>query len=131
LALAVLFFLGQDVSLAQTPGKATSQPPGLVFTASDFPELASGIEAGSSGELPLRVWSPARQDWKLAQTGDTATLASTETHGDTRPRWQKLGNVTIRPGHPLRIVVQAKKKAEAEKDKTKKKEEPKEKKGKK
>ena len=123
LGVGLWFVLGPGRVLAQTPGQ-TSQEKGLIFTASDFPTLADGIEPGLSGDVPLRVWSPARQEWKLAQDGDTATLSSTETGGDPQPRWQKLGKLTFRTGHPLKIVVQSKKKAEAEKTKAKEKEEP-------
>lgn len=119
LVLAVTFVLGEGVARAQTPGSQTSHAPAHVFTASDFPELASGIEPGCSGELPVSVWSPARHVWKLAQTGETVTLSSNETGADAQPLWQKLGSVTVRAGHPLKVVVQGRKKTEAEKAKQK------------
>ena len=65
-----------------------------------------------------QVWSPGRQAWHLTQSGDTVTLESTETAGDSLPRWQQLGNLTVRPGYPLKIVVAATKKADTAKGKT-------------
>lgn len=90
---------------AQVGPRPTGKAAALLFTASDFPALAKGIEPGASGDLSVRVWAPARQDWKLAQDGDTAALSVTETSGDTLPRWQTLGKVKVNPGHPLKIVV--------------------------
>ena len=82
---------GQGISRARPPGGQASHGTGLVFTASDFPELAAGIEPGDTGEMALGTWSPARQNWKLAQNGDTVTLSLSETGGDIQPRWQKVG----------------------------------------
>jgi dienelactone hydrolase len=85
----------------------------MVFTASDFPALAGGIEVRTSGDAAALLWCPARQEWRLAQDGDTVTLQSTETGGEPLPRWQKLGKVVLRAGHPLKVILTGKKKPEA------------------
>jgi dienelactone hydrolase len=92
-----------------------------VFTASDFPSLAKGVDPGHSGELTVQTWSPSGQDWRLSQQGDTVTLdlASTATAGNAPPRWQKLGRVNGRLGHSIKIVVASPKKPPADPDKTK------------
>ena len=98
----------------------------MVFTASDFPALAGGIEVRTSGDAVAQVWSPASQEWRLSQDGDTVNLRSLENGGDPLPRWQKLGKVVLRAGHPLKFTLSGKKKPETDqaKDKDKAKAEP-------
>jgi dienelactone hydrolase len=78
-----------------------------VFTASDFPRLAEGIDPGRSGELEVSVWSATGQSWGLSQAGGVATLAvaSQGSGANTLPRWQKLGPVKVRSREPLKIVI--------------------------
>jgi hypothetical protein len=91
----------------------------MVFTASDFPALAGGIEVRTSGDAVAQTWSPASQEWRLSQDGDTVNLWSLEKRGDPLPRWQKLGKVVLRAGHPLKITLSGKKKPETDQDKSK------------
>ncbi len=91
----------------------------MVFTASDFPALAGGIEVRTSGDAVAHVWSPASQEWRLSQDGDTVSLRSLENGGDPLPRWQKLGKVVLRPGHPLKFTLSGKKKPETDQAKAK------------
>jgi len=86
----------------------------MVFTASDFPALAGGIEVRTSGDAAALLWCPARQEWRLSQDGDTVTLQSMETGGEPLPRWQKLGKVVVRAGHPLKVILTGKKEPEAD-----------------
>jgi dienelactone hydrolase len=106
----VLFFLlCQGTLLAQIAAPPAGLTTGPVFTANDFPALAKGVDPGVAGEVALRVWVPASQDWHLTQDGDTVSLKSTAGGHDSVPRWQTVGKVTIRAGHPLKIEVEAKK----------------------
>ena len=91
----------------------------MVFTASDFPALAGGIEVRTSGDAVAQVWSPASQEWRLSQDGDTVNLRSLENGGDPLPRWQKLGKVVLRAGHPLKFTLSGKKKPETDQAKDK------------
>src|SRR5436190_2907905 len=72
--------------------------PQAVFTASDFPALAEGIDFKSSGELSVQAWAPGNAGWKLTQDGETVTLTSSPKSGDSSPQWQKIGKVTSRSG---------------------------------
>ena len=69
--------------------------PRRVFTASDFPALAEGIDFKSSGELSVQAWAPGNAVWKLTQDGETVTLTSSPKSGRLLARWQKIGKVTI------------------------------------
>jgi hypothetical protein len=98
--------------------EAGSAPPkDWIFTASDFPTLADGIEVRASGEAVVQVWSPASQEWRLTQDGDRVDLRQAEHGGDPTPRWQRLGKVVFRQSHPLRIILAEKKNTKADHDK--------------
>ena len=86
--------------MAQQPAAGSSLCASMVFTASDFPALAGGIEVRTSGDAVAQVWSPASQEWRLSQDGDAVNLRSLENGGDPLPRWQKLGKVVLRAGIP-------------------------------
>ncbi len=105
--------------MAQQPAAGSSPRASMVFTASDFPALAGGIEVRTSGDAVAQVWSPASQEWRLSQDGDTANLRSLENGGDPLPRWQKLGKVVLRAGHPLKFTLSGKKKPETDQAKAK------------
>ena len=98
-------------------------PGSTVFTASDFAALSRGVDFNTSGEAAVSVWAPGGQQWQLTQNGETVELQASTTGGDPQPRWLKLGMVTLRAGHPLRIVTAAAKsdktKTAAKSDKTK------------
>ncbi len=102
-----------DAVKAQQPAAGSSPGPHMIFTASDFPALAGGIEVRTSGDAVAQVWSPASQEWRLSQNGDTVNLESVEHGGDPLPRWQKLGKVVLRAGHPLQVALAGKKQPES------------------
>ena len=104
---------------AQQPAAGSTTCANMVFSASDFPALAAGIEVRTSGEAVAQVWSPANQEWRLSQDGDTVVLHSTEIRVEPLPRWQKLGKVVLRAGHPLKVTVFVKQKPETDEDKDK------------
>ncbi len=104
---------------AQQPAAGSSPGMNMIFTASDFPALAGGIEVRTSGDAVAQIWSPASQEWRLSQDGDTVNLQSVENGGDPLPRWQKLGKVVLRAGHPLKVTVSGKKKPETDQAKAK------------
>jgi dienelactone hydrolase len=109
LLLASLLLLASASPPATRAGGSEGGPfPRAVFTASDFPALAEGITAKASGEFTVHAWAPANAGWKLAQDGDAVKLTRSETAGDGSPVWQKLGKVTTRSGHPLKITVPSK-----------------------
>ena len=120
--VATVFQAG--VLFAREPAAGSSPRATMVFTASDFPLLAGGIETRASGEAVAQVWSPASQEWRLSQDGDSVKLQSTEHGGDARPRWQKLGKVILRAGRPLRVTLTEEKKKEDEQARVKSKAKP-------
>ena len=118
--IAALFLIG-SAHLGVRPGLAETGETGpAIFTASDFPALAKGIETGISGEVSVRIWTDGGQDWRLSQDGDTLKLSATPRGSDPLPRWQNLGKVTLRSGHSLKVHIEGEKKPQAEpaKDKT-------------
>ena len=48
------------VSAAQGPAPA----PSALYTASDFPSLAHGVDPGFTGEASVSVWAPSSDGWK-------------------------------------------------------------------
>ncbi|HWE36349.1 MAG TPA: CocE/NonD family hydrolase [Isosphaeraceae bacterium] len=95
--------------LTVAPARAAVAAEGLLFTASDFPALARGIEPPRPADYTLKVWAPAKQSWTLEQKDDGAdrVLAlSVQVEGkDTKPRWQSLGNVRWRYDQKLKFKV--------------------------
>jgi hypothetical protein len=91
------------------PGAAAQGPvavPSALYTASDFPALARGVDPGFSGETAVSVWAPAQDDWGLT-TGEegTITLKLRSKPGDAIPRWQSLGTVKLAENRPLKIIL--------------------------
>ena len=81
-----------------------------------------GVDFNTSGEAAVFLWAPGGQRWQLSQNGETVQLQASSTGGDPQPRWLKLGMVTLRAGHPLKIVTAAAnrtRQATAKSDKTK------------
>ena len=115
------------VATSLVPAHGAEAQPGApgstVFTASDFAVLSRGVDFNTSGEAAVFVWAPGGQQWQLSQNGETVELQASSTGGDPQPRWLKLGMVTLRAGHPLKIVTAAAKsdktKTAAKSDKTK------------
>src|SRR5262245_35739831 len=46
----------------------------VLYTASDFPSLARGIDPGLAGEATVHVWSPSQDEWRLTATEGTLAL---------------------------------------------------------
>ena len=76
-----------------------------LYTASDFPKLASGVDTGFDGEATVQVWAPSQDEWRLTVADGTLTLFRQGKSGDPQPRWQTLGTVNLAKGRPLKIVV--------------------------
>jgi hypothetical protein len=108
----------RPVAVAQGPrSPATS----VLYTSSEFPILADGVEVGFAGEAAVSVWAPSQDDWSL-KAGDDGTIALSlrSKPGDPSPRWQSLGTIKVAKDRPLKIVVagpEEKKSASTEKKK--------------
>ncbi len=76
-----------------------------LYTASDFPSLARGIDPGLAGDVAVQVWAPSQDDWRLTVAAGTLTLHHAGRTGDPEPRWQTVGKVTLAKGRPLKVVV--------------------------
>jgi hypothetical protein len=88
---------------AQGPGPA----PEVLYTASDFPILAEGVDPGFAGVASVHVWSSSQDEWSLTPGPENLTLNHLERAGDPAPRWQALGKLHLEKGRPLKIVVSA------------------------
>jgi hypothetical protein len=92
----------QAAAQADEPAPTVSR----VFTASEFPRLARGIELSRAGEYTVKVWAPAGQCWTLAAAGSNLTLSARIEGDDTAPHWQTLGAFSLRAGEQAKIVVE-------------------------
>ncbi len=110
LAMEVAVY-SQAVSVAQGPrSPATS----ALYTASDFPALAQGVDPGFAGEAGVAVWAPSKDEWSLTAGDDgSITLKVRSKPGDPSPRWQSLGTIKLAKDRPLKFIV-----ARPEDDKT-------------
>src|SRR4051794_21593372 len=61
--------IGTAPTLADQP--AVRGTTGPIFTASDFPAMALGVDPGIVGEATVRVWDAAERAWTLSVDGDT------------------------------------------------------------
>jgi hypothetical protein len=109
----------QFASAAQSPAPATS----ALYSASDFPALARGVDPGLSGEATVFVWAPSQDDWSQTAGDDgTITLKLRSKPGDPNPRWQPLGPIRLVKGRPFKVIVagpeERKEAAKAEKKKS-------------
>jgi hypothetical protein len=100
LALAALSLVAADDPKALPPVVR-------LFTASDFPRLARGVELPRGGGYTVKVWAPARQRWSLSGHGSILTLTLTPSAGDdgASPRWQTLGDANLKDDTPVKVVV--------------------------
>src|SRR5689334_9244820 len=104
LALAILGSLGVGWSLRVSAQEGPA-PVTRLYSASDFPQLARGVELPADGRYTIKVWAPTRQEWSVAVDGTTLTLAFKATGDDETPRWQVAGEATLRRDAPVKIVV--------------------------
>src|SRR5579883_323254 len=110
LLLAMSFALSAPVLAAVSAGpgeahQAPEIPTAALYTASDFPELARGVDPGFAGEATVQVWAPSQDDWSLTAEGETLALHLRNKPGDATPGWQSLGRITLADGRPLKVVV--------------------------
>lgn len=84
---------------------AQEPPPDRVFTASELPRLARGVEV-PAGEWTVAVWAPARDQWTLTADGATARLARRETGDDAGPAWSDLGTLRVAEAQAARVVIE-------------------------
>jgi hypothetical protein len=96
------------IALAHPPRAAAQgpdSPPAVLYSASDFPALAAGVDPGFSGEASAFVWAPSQDEWSLTPGAESLTLKLQGKPGDQTPRWQPLGLVKLEKGKPLKVVL--------------------------
>ncbi len=98
---AVIAWSGPIAAKAQSPGPAMA----VLYSASDFPALANGVDPGFSGEAFAFVWAPSRDEWSLTPVGEAITFKLKGKPGDPTPRWQPLSKVKLAKGKPLKIIL--------------------------
>jgi len=86
-------------------GRGDQAVTAALYTASDFPKLARGVDTGIDGVATVQVWAPSQDEWRLTVADGTITLRHEGKSGDQEPRWQALGTVNLAKGRPLKIVV--------------------------
>ncbi len=87
------------------PVAAQDTSPAVLYTASDFPALADGVDPGFAGEASVYVWSSSQDEWSVKPVSESLALTHHNRAGDPAPRWQQLGKVQLTKGHPLKIVL--------------------------
>ncbi|MFO0951897.1 MAG: CocE/NonD family hydrolase [Isosphaeraceae bacterium] len=111
---------------AEPPAHGASSPVVRVYTAGDFARLAEGVAAPGEGRFHVRVWAPAKQSWSLSAKDNQFTFELKVDGDDSAPRWQDLGEATLKAGAPLKVVTTlAEKPKPADQDKEKEKPAPK------
>ena len=105
------------VAVSMSPASACQGPPhpatSVLYTASDFPALARGVDHGLSHEAPrfpgkaaVSVWAPSQDEWSLTAGDDgTITLKLRSRPGDATPSWQSLGTINLAEHRPFKVVV--------------------------
>ena len=92
--------------LASRPVRAEGPAVSRLYTASEFPRLARGVELPRAGEYTVKVWSDSRRTWALTVEDGNVVLASHVEGDDASPCWRTLGIAIARDGEPLKIAVQ-------------------------
>ncbi len=70
---SLLAWAGSTMSVAaakEDSGAATT----ALYTASDFPKLAQGVDPGFVGEATIHIWAPSGDVWRLSPEKGTVTL---------------------------------------------------------
>lgn len=89
-------------------GQEAPRSKAALYTASDFPTLARGVDPGFSGEAVVSVWGPSTDAWKLRPGSDGVILLERRDRpGSQEPGWGEIGTVRLASRQPLRIVVAA------------------------
>jgi hypothetical protein len=86
---------------AQSPGRASA----VLYSASDFPALAGGVDPELAGDVSAFVWAPSHDAWSLTPGDEAITLKLQGKPGERTPRWQPLGKFKLAKGKLLKIVV--------------------------
>ena len=96
-------------ALSHGPGAAAQGPapaPSALYTTSDFPALARGVDPGFTGKAAVSVWAPSTDGWSLTAGGDgTITLKRRDQSGESTPVWQSLDTITVARNRPLKLVM--------------------------
>lgn len=105
------------VSIGWLNARAADGPADArLFTASELPRLAQGVELDGSGTYTLKVWAPGREQWAGTVDGTSVTLKMT-TEGDAQtPRWRTVGTVQVEDGQSVRVIVDGLGQADGESD---------------
>jgi hypothetical protein len=108
-AIKLVVFLTMSVASRPSPASAAQGPAPVtsaLFSTSDFPALARGVDPGFSGEVSVSVWAPSQDDWAFTAGDDGAiTLKLRSRPGEPTPRWQPLGSIRLPKGRPLKVMV--------------------------
>ena len=86
-AIRVLLVLVGSMTLPAMVHAAEESPPApaVLYTASDFPRLAQGVDTGLAGLVNVDVWAPPRNEWRLTSENGTLTLSLKTKSGDPEP----------------------------------------------
>ena len=79
--------------------------PSALYTASDFPRLAQGVDAGFTGDATIHIWAPSQDEWHLTSGAGTHTLHYQVKSSDRLPRWRSIGQVNLVKGQPFKVAV--------------------------
>jgi hypothetical protein len=106
-AIRVLLVLVGSMTLPAMVHAAEESPatPAVLYTASDFPRLAQGVDTGLAGLVNVDVWAPPRNEWRLTSENGTLTLSLKTKSGDPEPHWQALGKMNLTKGVLLKVIV--------------------------
>ncbi len=87
---------------------ADEPPPSLVFTASDFPDLANGFTVPVKAEYTIKVWASRVPDYFTFKSGDLlenqSITVGPQAH-DSAPRWLTIASVNLVPDRPVTIFT--------------------------
>jgi hypothetical protein len=101
---SLLAWVGSPMSASAAKEDVGAEATAL-YTASDFPRLAHGVDPGFAGEATVHIWAPSGDAWRVSSDNGTLTLQFQSDGGDPLPRWQTLGKVSLVKGQPFRVVV--------------------------
>jgi hypothetical protein len=96
--------------LTFAPARAAEGPEALLYTASDMPTLARGIEPPRPADYTLKVWAPAKQSWSVESKDDgpdrVLSLSVKVEGNDAKPRWQSLDTFRWKYDQKLKFKFQ-------------------------
>ncbi len=100
-------------SLPRAAAADDATPITHLFTASELPRLARGIEI-PKGEYFVKIWAPARQVWthETSEEGKTLSLFSSIVGEEARPKWRTIGKFEHTSDGTIKIQVARRQAAE-------------------